>query len=350
MRALTAIPIGTIIVGAGRAGGSLHLNCLDRLRERGDLPPGAVAVVDLRPPSELRLAHRTDITFFTSLREAGAAADPDAVVHICSPPRCHLDHVTEAVEGGFRRLVVEKPLAVSGAEAEAIARLGRSHGVAITAVLNWAFSRLTTRLVELAGPQGSLIEGAIHLSQNKPRIRRSLSDTAHSSVLEIEMPHMVAAALRIKGAPARVATACCEDLVIGDVVRRRMASGRIVLTFPGGSEAIITSDMQATRIERFVTFARTDGGAVWGHYPCSEADDYAQLVVSGPDGTHREVFADDTLGTCLRNAYEASPGDSLGRLDLNLGVDVCRVLDEAKHLLDDGPADPPRLSSVEAIS
>lgn len=64
-----------------------------------------------------------------------------------------------------------------------------------------------------------------------------------------------------------------------------------------------------------------------GHYPCSEADDHAQLRTRGTVAT----FRDDALTELVLRAYRHFAGDASLAHTRALGGDVVRLLDAAKQ-------------------
>ncbi|MBD8062854.1 Gfo/Idh/MocA family protein [Oceanitalea stevensii] len=121
----TAERIGVGIVGLGGIG-AIHARALAELGERVRLVaysgggPDVVAAAGWH--DAVRVAH-----------EEVAQQDGVDVVAICSPTQTHAALALAALEAG-RHVVVEKPLAVTVGEAEAVARLAEERGLLVSMV------------------------------------------------------------------------------------------------------------------------------------------------------------------------------------------------------------------------
>jgi predicted dehydrogenase len=321
----------TLIVGLGHAGLDLHWNVLRRLRatpaDRDLFAPGPAYGFDLRetaapPPGQ-------DLARVRSLAEAARLLDPaETVVHLCTPPVARLDLLHSLAEHGFRRILVEKPLATDLASAEAIADLRRSAGLELTVVAHWLDSALTTQCTELirSGRLGEL--RAISFIQRKPRLSRTIMNHGHPTAFDAELPHSVGVALRIAG-DARLLDAAWTDMQVGDRLVPRMGTARLVARHDSGVHTDIFSDLTSPVRERRVTFELT-GGRVVGHYPGSQDDDYAHLRLLVDRRELRSVFRDDSLATFLRRVYRQYADGRDGTAEFDLNLRVTALLGEAK--------------------
>jgi predicted dehydrogenase len=323
-----------LVVGLGRAGAGLHLKVLSRARSSAEgIPCGGPPVAcDPRPGAEADLP---GVTVTTSIAEAARlVSPPSTVVHVCLPPVSRPTVIEELAELGFRNLLVEKPLASDRAELENIQRLRRRHDLRIMVVSHWLTAELTRRLRDLVRQRrlGSLV--SISVRQHKPRFLRSLTTRGHPSAFDVEIPHSLGVLLDLAG-PARVLDAGWTDLRCEAVVPR-MGSAWLVLRHQSGVSAEIVSDLTSPVQERSITL-EFDNGWATGHYPLSERDDHAQLVVVS-DGCERDIFRDDALTAFMRHAYRNFHDD---RPD-NFGphCEAVRLLCDAKEKCRDSEQTP----------
>lgn len=145
----TAKRIGVGIIGLGGIG-AIHARALAELGERvrlvaysGGGPDGAAPA---GWPEARRVAHAEV-----------ARQDGVDVVAICSPTQTHAALALAALEAG-RHVVVEKPLAVTVAEAEAVARLAEERGLLVSMVSQRRFEpeHLHLRRLLASGELGQL--------------------------------------------------------------------------------------------------------------------------------------------------------------------------------------------------
>ena len=138
-----AAGFATLIVGYGRAGRDLHHAILRELFG----PALPVLVVDPGTPRELLPGARRQASVAEALATAErSGVDRASVVcHVTSPPARHLDCVRELVRCGARDILLEKPVAPTLAETEALFAL--SDQVRIVPVSVWPASSVT-RVVE----------------------------------------------------------------------------------------------------------------------------------------------------------------------------------------------------------
>jgi predicted dehydrogenase len=322
----------TLIVGLGHAGLDLHWPVLRRLRESaGDrdlFASGPVYGFDLRehtapPPGE-------DLVPVRSLAEAARLLDPaETVVHLCTPPVARLDLLHSLADLGFRRILVEKPLATDVTSAESIADLRRSAGLDLTVVAHWLDSALTARCAELvrSGRLGEL--RAISFVQRKPRLSRTIMTHGHPTAFDAEVPHSLGVALRLAG-DARLLDASWTDMQAGDQLVPRMGTARLVARHSDGAHTEIFSDLTSPVRERRVTF-ELSGGRVVGHYPSSQDDDHAHLRLVVDRRELRSIFRDDSLANFLRRVYRRYVEGRDGSEEFALNMRVATLLGEAKN-------------------
>ncbi|WNV82865.1 Gfo/Idh/MocA family oxidoreductase [Umezawaea sp. Da 62-37] len=319
----------TLLVGLGRAGAQLHLPVLEGARASAPQLFDDDPVVGCDP---CRTPERPGLVVRTSLEAAAAEVDPArTVAHVCTPPGNRSEVISALAGLGFRRMVVEKPLAVDTDDLARVIGLRRRHGLWIAVVEPWLTSSLTARLMALVRG-GSLGEPrSITLVQNKPRFRRTLTTTSHRTAFDVELPHGVGLALRLAG-NARVTHASGSDLVVGRTRVPRMGGARMGLRHTNGTRTEITSDLTSPARERRVE-VRFENGAAIGHYAISADDPYSQLTVTANGQREHEVLRDDSLTEWMIHAYRLFQGgrDQHAK-NFSVACDVARLLSVAKNI------------------
>jgi predicted dehydrogenase len=145
--------IGVGVSGLGRAGRDLHIKTIRDLTER-------FAVTAVHDPIEERL---TEVSEFTGARAhrtfAGLANDPAVdLVLIASPSYLHRQQACEALAAG-KHVLVEKPIATSIGDAEAIYAAARVAGKRVIVAHNLRFQRTFRTICDvlLAGTIGDIV-------------------------------------------------------------------------------------------------------------------------------------------------------------------------------------------------
>ncbi|MGF1428815.1 Gfo/Idh/MocA family oxidoreductase [Kitasatospora sp. LaBMicrA B282] len=321
----------TLIVGLGRAGAGLHLPVLLRLRrELG--PPFAGPPLLAVDPAPTTVPDPAQVRLLPSPTAARRLLDPQhTVVHVCTPPQHRAELVADLAALGFRRLIIEKPLAAHPGDLAALVEVVHREQLQVAVVAPWLASSLTDRLVQLVheGELGQLRR--IRVRQHKPRFRRTLATSGHPTAFDIEVPHALGVALLLAG-DAEVTEAGGHDLRVGGEVRPLLGGARLKLAHRGGVRTEIVSDLTSPVRERRIELRFARGSAI-GHYPGSADDEYAQLRLSGRHGTVREVFPDDALGAYLLRAYRRfQRGPLPPAAEFDGHVRAVRLLSEAKRL------------------
>ncbi|MGP4111165.1 hypothetical protein ACTWP5_09645 [Streptomyces sp. 4N509B] len=338
----------TLIIGTGRAGYGLHWPVMRRLREGGRYPelfdPAPVVAVDPvmpEPPPGLT----TGPLHLTTLERARSLLDPErTVVHLCTPPVARVGPLRELADAGFRRVIVEKPLAADRPALRELKDLAAAEKLRLAVVSPWLASSLTERLAALVaeGRMGALRRVAVR--QHKPRWRRTLADNGHPTAFDIEVPHSLGVCLRLAG-DATVERARLHDMRLGTTVVPAMGTAEAVLRHhPGrkpGATSHIVSDLTAPVRERRIDL-QFDRGRVVGYYPHASDDHYAQLLTSPLDGPEtREIFPDDALSAYLAQAYRDFLTDADLTPAFDLATRVVELLADAKDAAGRTAADAP---------
>lgn len=132
------------VIGCG-AVAPTHLRALRRLR---GVKVAAVCDVDERTAAET--AHRFGVRrIYTQLDELLAREHTDAV-HVLRPPATHRELTVESLRGGAH-VLVEKPMALDGGEADEMIEAGRRHGRSLGVCHNFLFDPAVVRALQLAG-------------------------------------------------------------------------------------------------------------------------------------------------------------------------------------------------------
>jgi predicted dehydrogenase len=322
----------TLIVGLGRAGLGLHAPVLLRARSKvldtfADHP---IVGVD---PGNTPPAEQRDLLVADSLRRACDLLDPaHTVVHLCTPPAVRVEVLREVAALGFSRIVTEKPLAGDREALQGILHVARERELRMSVVAPWLHSALTQRLAQLVDDRELGAVRSVSVTQHKPRFRRSLGSSSHTSAFDVEAPHAVGVLLRLLG-DAQVHSATGTDLRVGTTTVPRMGSAHLELLHAGGTRSEVLSDLAAPVRQRRIVLDMADGSVV-GHYAVGQDDDFAQLEITRDGHTAREVLRDDSLMSCLTHAYRGfiDGRDGVGTDDLGLHVRTVELLDEAKRL------------------
>ncbi|MGH3625323.1 MAG: oxidoreductase [Sciscionella sp.] len=341
-----------MVIGLGRAGSGLHLPVLGRIRDSpaaselfAKLPivacePGQV--IDPVPPG---------VVLTRSVEQAARLVAPEqTVAHVCTPPLARLGILHELATLGFRKIIVEKPLAVGTNDLEKILRLRDRFSLDIEVVAHWLTAELTLRLAKLVRDNTVGPLRSISVTQHKPRFRRSLSTHGHPTAFDVEVPHSVGVALRLAGA-AELVDASSQAMSCGDTVLPRLGGARLTLRHSGGVRTDIVSDLTSPVRERRITLDFEHATAT-GHYPLGDEDEYAQLSVTTEDNREHTVFRDDALTAFLLRSYARFHQGGGADDDFGLHCDVVRLLCAAKsHPTSTSPTMPsPRTAAPEHAS
>lgn len=118
----------TLIVGAG-AIAYCHAEALTALGVR------IAGVLDANPETAARFAAQYDVPVVGDLAIAVAGLD---MVHICTPPAYRIEYAATAMAAGCH-VIMEKPMAITVADAETLVELADRHGVQLMVDFNHRF-------------------------------------------------------------------------------------------------------------------------------------------------------------------------------------------------------------------
>ncbi len=144
-----ADPVGLLLVGCGRISAA-HLGALAGLE--GEIRLAGVADADQGARHRAAAAHA--VPAFADLDEALAMPGVDAVL-IASPNALHAAQAAAALAAG-KHVLVEKPLAETGAEASALADLAQARGLVLAAGHTFRHNEAVAELVRRMPQWGAL--------------------------------------------------------------------------------------------------------------------------------------------------------------------------------------------------
>ena len=162
------------------------------------------------------------------------ALKPD-VVHVLTPPALHLGAVVEALQGGAH-VYVEKPMALSVADCEAMTRAAAAADRQLCVGHNWLYTPALLEAQELIakGGTGEIVQAAASFNYD---VRRNPSFGQHhwskdlpGGLAEDLAVHMLGAIIRLLGAPLRT-----------------YAVSRSAPAVPGGKTADVRAVVEAER-------------------------------------------------------------------------------------------------------
>jgi predicted dehydrogenase len=322
----------TLIVGFGNSGRRLHMpsvleaRAADRAGIFGALPPFAIDPAPVPEPS-VAAGHLR-----STLEETGDLDPALTVVHVCTPPTERIP-ILEILAGfGFRKFIVEKPLALSVDELEWLDGVVGTYDLEVGVAMPWLSSCVTRRLERaLANPANGRLR-RFESVQDKPRFARSLRKADHPSAFDVELPHALGILTHLLGAVPAVTAARCTDLAHDLGVVPHMGSAWIKTAPINGVSAEIQSNLASPIRQRFVRL-RFERSIVTGFYSISGDDPYAQLTVESLRDREviREVFVDNPFPRMIAEWYEYFAGvRARPTSGLALNAAVVRVLAEAK--------------------
>ena len=191
------------LAGYGVAGAHFHAPLIDATR---GLALEAVVTRDPERAAHARARH-PDVHVAESVDEALATA-PDVLV-VATPNRFHAEAALAAIAAGVA-VVVDKPLAVTAAQARDAVEAARAAGVPLTVFHNrrWDGDFLTVRRLRDDGDLGDILRFESRFErwrpEPKPGWRETADPAAGGGVLLDLGPHLVDQALQLFGPPVRV--------------------------------------------------------------------------------------------------------------------------------------------------
>lgn len=328
----------TVIQGFGHCGRNLHLRCMRKLMA-STTPGQLVERVEVVDPFIAAPNLGDDVRFHRRLPAAARFQGSTPILHICTPPESHLDDVQAALAAGYRYIILEKPLAPSAQDAQAISQLAQHSLAKVLVVAVWANSALTAAMTELVQRPDSGPIDAIKVVHNKARFTRTMA-RQNEHIFDIEMPHQISVVLPFMDADVKLVSAQTSDLMINDACRSSMGRGEITLAAAGTRARLVSSLSHPVR-ERSLLIEMRNHTRLVGNFPVSGDDSYSQLALYSPHNQLllHEIFDDDPLTSCLRNYYAYFFRCQAGRdatmpngASLEFNCKVVALIDQAKRL------------------
>ncbi|MFC3175294.1 oxidoreductase [Novosphingobium bradum] len=214
-----------------------------------------------------------------------ADASLDVVV-LATPNATHAPLATAALEAG-RHVVVDKPLALSLAEARPLAALARERDRLLLTFQNrrWDSDFQTVREVLAEGAVGEVVQFQSTIDRYRPEVRaRWREDGSPGSGLWLDIgPHLIDQALVLLGRPDTV----LADLAVLRPGGRVEDFAQVVLQYPGRRAVLQASMLAAAAAPRMVVHG-TLGSLVKARSDPQEAQLAAGMVPGDPG------FGEDT--------------------------------------------------------
>jgi phthalate 4,5-cis-dihydrodiol dehydrogenase len=176
------------VIGLGMAGGMMVPSLTNH--------PRAVLIAAADPNPELRARFASDhgVATYGDARSLIAAADVDAV-YVATPHQFHEEHVVLAAQGG-KHIVVEKPMALSLQECDAMIEAAERTGVTLIVGHTYSFEPAIKEMSRLTadGSFGSLAMLAMWNYTDflyRPRRPEELDTARGGGILFNQLPHSV---------------------------------------------------------------------------------------------------------------------------------------------------------------
>ena len=205
-----------------------HLAAISRIKT----PATVVGVYDGASDRAVEFAHLAGARPFASVEAMLDDAKPD-IVHVCTPPAAHFSAARAALEGGAH-VYVEKPFALSVADARALIDLARSRGKLVCAghqlLHDGAFESLLSRASEL----GTLVHADSHFAFRPVNLDPERSSPRALAQLLIDiLPHPLYSLIGVlerfgrKGEPIELAWSHADSTDVQAMLRCGALTGRL---------------------------------------------------------------------------------------------------------------------------
>lgn len=326
----TPTPFNVALVGFGYAGRTFHAPLIDACS-------GLVlhSVVSSRP-DEVRAA-------WPAARPASfeeALADPDiALIVLATPNALHAPQAVAALNAG-KAVVIDKPFALSLAEAETVAAVARDRGRMLSVFHNrrWDADFLALKAAIEAGTLGPVRTYESHFDRFRPEVRDRWRerDEPGGGIWNDLGPHLIDQALVLFGRPLGVS---CDLAVLRAGGRAtdwahavlRYADKRVILhadmTTPapdlrfavhGGRASWLKSGLDAQ--EDQLKAGLPVGGAGWGIDPLPptivEGETGARRSAPGPAGDYRAFYDGIAAALAGTGANPVPPEEALAVMEV----------------------------------
>jgi scyllo-inositol 2-dehydrogenase (NADP+) len=198
-----ATELSVALAGFGLAGSVFHAPLIAAT-------PGLrlATVVTRNPQRAIQVADRYPRADVAGSVEEALATGPDILV-VATPNRAHAEVALAAIDAGVA-VVVDKPLAVTAADARRVVAAARDAGVPLTVFQNrrWDGDFLTVQQLRADGELGDIWRFESRFERWRPEPKagwREQADPAEGGGLLLDLgPHLVDQALQLFGPPVRV--------------------------------------------------------------------------------------------------------------------------------------------------
>jgi predicted dehydrogenase len=330
---------GANIVGTGRKWRIGVVGCgawgPNHVRNFSALPNAeVVGAADLREERLARVkALAPGVALFTDAAEMMTATSPDAVV-VSTPTMTHYDVVRQALQAG-KHVLCEKPLCLTGDEADALVTLADERGVRLMVGHVFMFNPGILKLKELIGA-GELGSRIYYLFARRTNLGPIRSDV--NAVLDLASHDVSIYNFLLDAVPTEVSAVGQSFLQPGiqDIAI-------ITLTYPGGVIGSIHVSWLDPKKVREITVVGDRRMATWDDLATlgpvmifdkgvtKKPREYAdfgefQLLTRDGDVTVPRVPLDEPLRMQARAFIDAIEAPDKIRSDGRVGADVVRVL------------------------
>jgi len=165
--------------------GAMASNHADAIR-RAALPARIVAVHDPAADRAQAFAARAGARAYPSVEALLDSERPD-VVHVCTPPGAHVEGARAALDAGAH-VYVEKPFALTAADADALLTLAARRGRLVCAGHQQLFDPAFVRLMDRVRETGALVQADSDFAFRPAGTQRGGARAAASLLLDV-LPH-----------------------------------------------------------------------------------------------------------------------------------------------------------------
>lgn len=257
---MTERPLRTALVGFGLGGQVFHAPFLATV-------PGFELTTIVTSSAEragVAAARHPSARVVASADEVWARADEHDLVVVCTTNATHVPLASAALRAGLP-VVVDKPLAATGADARAVRDLARSLGLVLAVFQNrrWDSEILTTKAVLASGAVGAPMRFESRFERWRPtadvaRWRESAAPEDAGGQLFDLGSHLIDQAVHLFGAPTHVYCELAQrrpGVVVDD-------DCFVALTHPGGVQSHLWCGLVAAHLAPRVRLLGTEGALV----------------------------------------------------------------------------------------
>ncbi|MCI5059097.1 MAG: hypothetical protein MRY83_23495 [Flavobacteriales bacterium] len=327
------VMFSAIIMGFGHSGRDLHANCLKNLGKKKKYQNLSIFAVD--PIYQKRL---DGIGYASGIEKLKIEDKSNAVVHICTPPNLRESIIEKAVDIGYQKFLIEKPLCSVDSSISDLKKIISNSSLDILVVSNWSCSRLffylKERLSQLVNMNHEIY--SIKIIQNKSRVSVSLNTDSHSSALDVEFPHMLVLLCLLVNSEMNYKSGKIWDMHYSRNIVENMGGAYVDLESKDGIKIYLESNLMSPIKQRSVELKFTNGYKIQGFFPVDSSDFYSYLYEFDNKNNLKDekVFYDNTLESFFKRAYDYFFSNGKKPLsDISFHYKVCEMLAKIKHNL-----------------